>query len=139
MPLTSLPQYWAPRGVVLAAKVDRGEAGKNTLPVPVIYRGEPLWGANYDTYLSTGPAQASNVSVLGMSYYPAITANPIRFERIAFARGAANKVPATYENIVTQPLILDSGLLGNYPIWDFFLAKGFGARHAMSPRALWLY
>ena len=137
VPPSSIPTYWQPRGVVLAAMRDRGEDGKNDLPAPVIYRGEPLWGGDPATYMANLPPQASNVTVLSKTYYPAITASPVPLDRIAFARGAINRVPATYESIVTQLTAANAGIgFQATPLWVYFIPNGYAWRHTMSQRAL---
>jgi hypothetical protein len=109
VPPQSLLMYWAPRGVVLSAWRDRGAATGDELPAPVIYRGEPLWDqdiAVYKTGLLTLPP---NKTILDLAYYPAMSSIPTAFDRIAFARGASNKVTATYANFVPQPFVNGQG------------------------------
>jgi hypothetical protein len=140
VPPQSLPMYWAPRGVVLSAWRDRGAATGDELPAPVIYRGEPLWDqdiAVYKTGLLTLPP---NKTILDLAYYPAMSSIPTAFDRIAFARGATNKVPATYANFVTQPFVNGQGTVeDNKAIWQYFDAKSYAPRHTMSFRALLFY
>ena len=131
VPVASLPRYWRVRGVVLSARRAANEVAQNELPTLMIYRGEPLWGGDVTMFMNGGPTQPNDISVLERSYYPAITSNPVKLDRIAFERAVVNRVPATYESVTTPR----PDVLLDYPVWSDFFAKSFAWRHQMSPRA----
>jgi hypothetical protein len=140
VPPETLPMYWAPRGVVLAAWRDRGALTGDEMPAPVIYRGEPLWGQDIDVYKTGLLTLPPNKTILDLSYYPAMLSVPVQFDRIDFARGSTTKVPATYANFLTQPYINGLGLAEDKkPIWAYFDAKSYALQHTMSFRALRLW